>query len=61
MFIEYHSFIGQKQQLAILLKIIEECGFRYYLKEAYNKKFPFIQREIFIGFDFLVNIFCYKK
>lgn len=60
MFIEYHSFMNKKQELSELLAIIQQAGFRYYLKEAYNKKYPFIQREIFIEMDFLVNIFCYR-
>jgi len=60
-FIEYHSFLGKEQELSNLLEIIETAGFRYYLKEAYNKKHPFIQREIFLEMDFLINIFCYRN
>lgn len=60
LFLEYHSFLDKQQQLDVLLKIIEQAGFRYYLREAYNKMFPFINREIFLNMDFLVNIFCYR-
>jgi len=61
LFLEYHSFIGTDQKLGELLKIIEQAGLRYYLKEAYNKPFPFINREIFLKMDFLVNILCYRE
>ena len=60
LFLEYHSFLGEMQQLDSILRIIKQAGFRYYLKEAYNKTFPFINREIFLNMDFLVNIFCYR-
>jgi len=60
LFVEYHSFIGKKQQLIDILDIMTNAGFRYYIKEAYDKKLPFIQKEIFLGMDLLLNIFCYK-
>lgn len=61
MFLEYHSFINDSQTLDELLSIIRRCGFRYYIKEASNKKNPFIQKELFLGMDLLVNIFCYRN
>jgi FkbM family methyltransferase len=60
MFIEYHSFLGQDQDLSLILSIIEKSGFRYYIKEAANKKSPFMERELFYKMDMLVNIFCYR-
>jgi FkbM family methyltransferase len=61
LFLEYHSFIGKEQVLGEILAILKEAGFRYYLKESYNKKFPFIQKEIFLEMDLLLNIYCYRN
>jgi FkbM family methyltransferase len=61
LFLEYHSFVDADQQLGDLLNIIQQAGLRYYLSEAYTKPFPFINREIFLKMDFLVNIFCYRE
>jgi FkbM family methyltransferase len=60
LFLEYHSFIDHQQTLAELLEILTANGFRYYIKEAYNKTLPFVQKEIFLGMDLLLNIFCYR-
>jgi FkbM family methyltransferase len=60
LFLEYHSFLDQPQKLSELLQIIKEAGFRYYIKEAYPKAWPFVHREIFLKMDLLVNIFCYR-
>ena len=60
LFLEYHSFMDSNQQLGEILNTITRAGMRYYLKEAYNKPLPFINREIFLNMDFLVNIFCYR-
>jgi len=60
MFLEYHSFIGKEQSLDIILYHIKNAGLRYYVQEAFPKKFPFINKEIFHEMDFLCNIFCYR-
>ena len=60
LFLEYHSFIDCEQQLDALLSIVSKAGFRYYIKESANKKFPFIEKELFLKMDLLVNIFCYR-
>ena len=60
LFLEYHSFINSDQKLQQILAIITEAGFRYYIKEAFNKRFPFIEKEIFLKMDLLLNIFCYR-
>lgn len=60
MFLEYHSFLDKKQQLPKLLSILSKAGFRYYIKESANKKYPFIDKELFLKMDLLVNIFCYR-
>lgn len=60
LFLEYHSFIDKKQKLDNLLSIVSKAGFRYYIKESANKKLPFIEKELFLKMDLLVNIFCYR-
>lgn len=60
MFLEYHTFLDQPQQLSVITKIIEDAGLRYYIKEAAFKKSPFLERELFYKMDMLVNIFCYR-
>ena len=60
MFLEYHSFLDQNQDLSLILSTIQKNGFRYYIKEAAHKKSPFIERELFYKMDMLVNIFCYR-
>lgn len=60
LFLEYHSFSNEEQQLDMILSIIKKAGFRYYIKESYIKKLPFISREIFLKMDLLVNIFCFR-
>jgi FkbM family methyltransferase len=61
LFLEYHSFINENQNLDEILKCINSAGLRYYIKESCIKSFPFINRQIFLGMDLLLNIFCYKK
>lgn len=61
LFLEYHSSINQEQQLAKLLSTVSSAGMRYYIKEATDKRYPFVDEEIFLGMDMLINIFCYRS
>jgi FkbM family methyltransferase len=60
-FIEYHSEPDKPQQLNLILGILSNAGFRYFIKDAnlYTKQ-PFvnIHRD---GFDLQLNIFGYRK
>lgn len=60
MFIEYHSHPKESQQLAEILKILTSAGFRYYIKEAYVPKAPFIQRPTLDGLDLQLNIYAMR-
>ncbi|TDO23141.1 FkbM family methyltransferase [Pedobacter duraquae] len=60
LFLEYHSFMDGEQTLDTILAHLKRAGFRYYIQQAYPKKFPFINREIFYDMDFMCNIFCYR-
>jgi FkbM family methyltransferase len=61
LFLEYHSFIDKPQNLELLLSYITAAGMRYYIKEGAHKSYPFINKEIFLGMDMLINIFCYRS
>ncbi len=57
-FIEYHSFENQEQNLHKILDILSKAGFKYHIKDAYTRKNPFIDRDLNLGMDLQLNIFC---
>lgn len=60
-FIEYHSFVDKKQNLSLILKILEENGFRYYIEHIGVKSaHPFENISNYVGFDNQLNIFGYR-
>jgi FkbM family methyltransferase len=59
-FLEYHSHITEEQRLDEVLNILKLNGFRYYIKEAFLPKNPFIKTEDLAGMDLQLNIFCKK-
>lgn len=60
-FIEYHSFADKLQNLGLILTTLEKAGFRYYLTSiGVSSAHPFIERNVYSGFDLQVNIFGYK-
>ena len=59
-FIEYHSMQNKKQNLHEILKIVQDAGFNYHIKEAYTSKHPFMERNLNFGMDLQLNIFCFK-
>ena len=60
LFIEYHSMPDRKQNLHKILRIVQNSGFSYHIKEAYTAKYPFMERNLNFGMDLQLNIFCYK-
>ncbi len=60
LFIEYHSFEKEDQNLHQILGTVQQAGFRYHIKEAYTSPFPFMQRKLNVGMDLQLNIFCYR-
>lgn len=62
LFIEYHSYLDQDQNLSRILLLLEKSGFRYYLKNSVEKLYsPFCKRQKSNEhrlFDFQANIFC---
>jgi FkbM family methyltransferase len=61
LFIEYHSMPEKRQNLHDILKIVQDAGFKYHIKEAYTTRYPFIERKLNFGMDLQLNIFCYKN
>lgn len=63
LFIEYHSFPGQDQELNEILSVLSANGFRYYINAAQDRKSPLINHA-YKGNDLMdlqLNIFAYKN
>jgi FkbM family methyltransferase len=61
-FIEYHSFINEKQKLSILLNLLEKYNYRYHINSPGLSSFnPFISLNTYLGMDLQLNIFAWKK
>jgi FkbM family methyltransferase len=57
LFIEYHSWINNKQDLDLLLKAISDSGFRYYIQSIGEVlEQPFINRNFQNGMDIQLDI-----
>jgi FkbM family methyltransferase len=61
-FIEYHSFLNQSQELDLIFKILKENNFRYFVKQPADRNIPFINRinKNYPDMDLQLNIFAYK-
>lgn len=60
-FVEYHSYKNQPQQLHELLEILSSCNFRYHIEGLSKKKKPFCIEEIPGNFDLQLNIFAVNQ
>jgi len=60
LFIEYHSFYDTEQHLDSLLAIVKDAGFRYHLTKVHTSRQPFVERELNLGMDLQLNVFCYR-
>jgi len=57
LFIEYHSFTGQEQQLDQLLQILSRQGMRYYIYAPTTlRHIPFMDKGDYNGMDGMLNI-----
>jgi FkbM family methyltransferase len=60
-FIEYHSFSEQEQQLDEMILALKLSGFRTYIHESYVSKNPFVEvNTICDNMDMALNIFAVK-
>jgi len=62
-FIEYHSYLNDKQYLDEILAILKENKFRYFIKQAADRPTPFIIRtnKNMPAVDLQLNIYAYKS
>lgn len=60
-FFEYHNHYQKPQTLHELLSLIQQQGFKYYIKESAKRTKPFVDEKIICeSFDMALNVFCYK-
>lgn len=59
-FLEFHSFHNDNQQLAQILEIAQRNGFRYHIQSIYSMKRPFSKKKE-QAMDNQLNIFMYKS
>lgn len=61
-FVEFHSFVNQKQTLDEVLQILNASGFRYFIRQEADRKEPFINRinKNNPHMDLQINIFGYR-
>jgi FkbM family methyltransferase len=45
LFVEFHAHIGHPQSLSIILNVIENAGFRYYIDTNQHRKAPFVNHR----------------
>ena len=60
LFVEYHSFVNQKQTLNILIDILSDAGFRLHIHPPATSPQPFFNRNIHLGMDMQLNIFAFR-
>lgn len=61
-FVEYHSFVGQRQRLDELLKILIDSGFRLHINSpGLVSDQPFYERKIMSNMDFQLNIYAFRE
>ena len=61
-FIEFHSFVNHRQELDVILQILTENDFRYFIKQPVDRNIPFINKinKNYPEMDLQLNIFAYK-
>jgi len=59
-FIEYHSYNNQPQDLHMILDVVARSGFRYYIENESNRRTPFVDQTGKGPMDMQVNIFGYR-
>ena len=63
LFIEYHAYLDQPQELADILSILRKNGFRYFIRDDQDRRSPFVLRKYKndTGMDLQLNIFAYRN
>jgi FkbM family methyltransferase len=61
LFVEYHSFADLPQKIDRLFNILLASGFRVNAHPCNPGKSPLCERKTYLGMDFQMNIFAYRK
>jgi len=61
LFVEYHSFKTREQELDLILGLLRNAKFRYYLYPAIDKEFPFQGIGEVEGMDMQLNIYAIRE
>jgi FkbM family methyltransferase len=57
LFVEYHSHQNAPQRLDEILRVLKYSDFRYFIREAYVPKYPFMSQSVLDGMDLQLNIY----
>jgi FkbM family methyltransferase len=60
-FVEYHSFADEEQQLYELIGILKKANFRIQIQTQFSAAQPFLERPLQLGMDLQLNIFGYRS
>ncbi|HJU55862.1 MAG TPA: FkbM family methyltransferase [Pyrinomonadaceae bacterium] len=61
LFVEYHSFDGERQTLDTLVRILAEADFRLHVHSPNASPQPFVRRDLNAGMDLQLNIFAFRS
>jgi FkbM family methyltransferase len=60
LFVEYHSFLNEKQVLPELLELLRQAGFRFFCDQPCEIPQPLFEIKPYLGMDFQLNIYAYR-
>ena len=60
LFVEFHSFYTEEQDLQVILDVLTKSGFRYYLEPVLKRKKVFLNKKGKHSMDNQVNVFAYR-
>jgi FkbM family methyltransferase len=61
LFVEYHSFVNERQRIHEILSVLVESGFRLHILHENAANQPFIARNSNQGMDMQLGIFAYRE
>jgi FkbM family methyltransferase len=61
LFVEYHGKADELQTLPHLLQILQDAGLRYYIKESWPVRQPFVRRKSSWHFDLQLDILAFRQ
>jgi FkbM family methyltransferase len=61
LFVEYHSFDGERQTLDTLVRVLAEANFRLHVHSPNASPRPFVRRDLNAGMDLQLNIFAFRS